>query len=58
MIKTDIQDLIDITDIKRLIDKNGVQMSPLLSKQKYVKKCISIIFRYELELIQLHVLKS
>ena len=41
MIKTDIQDLTDITDVKntRLSDKNGIRnMSYILSKQKAWKE--------------------
>ena len=41
MIKTDIQDLTDITDVKntRLSDKNGIRnMSYILSKQKSCKE--------------------
>ena len=38
MIKTDIQDLIDITDIKRLIDKNGVTNVAPFVKTKVCKK--------------------
>ena len=34
MTKTDIQDLIDITDIKRLIDKKGVTNVALFVKTK------------------------